>query len=337
MADIDVSVIIPAYNASRYIGRAVESVKKQTGLTWEIIIVENGSTDDTYDKCMSYAIKDERIHVMQSDKGVSNARNKGIDNAKGRWLCFLDADDYLYEGTFEDIVHICGLNDELNKIKLVHFGHNSGQNKAHGESVIYDNPQKYLEFRCSMLKNPTQYMTSWGKLYDRAVINDNNIRFASELVLAEDSDFVFRYMQCINSAIELTSELYHYTKDNESAVRSYNPDRAKQYIESINHTQQYVLRDCEDVIKAYDQYILIHLLLILVHDTFNKSNPASYKHKKHNMKLLLDTECFKNAIKNTGLRECKGFRMLPVICFKLHMNWAAVLMVKVRVYQNSRH
>ena len=80
MADTDVSVIIPAYNASQYIGRAVESVKKQTGLTWEIIIVENGSTDDTYDKCLEYANADDRIKVMQSNKGVSNARNKGLDN-----------------------------------------------------------------------------------------------------------------------------------------------------------------------------------------------------------------------------------------------------------------
>lgn len=103
MADTDVSVIIPAYNASRYIGRAVESVKKQTGLTWEIIIVENGSTDDTYDKCLEYANADDRIKVMQSNKGVSNARNKGLDNASGKWICFLDADDYLYDGAFQYI------------------------------------------------------------------------------------------------------------------------------------------------------------------------------------------------------------------------------------------
>ena len=162
------------------------------------------------------------------------------------------------------------------------------------------------------------------------------MRFDSKLTLAEDSDFTFRYMQCIKNAIEMRTELYHYSRDNESAVRSYNPETAQRYIKAINHTLEYVEKDCQAVKKAYNQYILIHLLLILVHDTFNISNPANNKQKKDNMKKLLATNCFKKAIDNTRISECKGFRMFPVICIKLHMNWAAILMVKARVYQNNK-
>lgn len=134
----------------------------------------------------------------------------------------------------------------------------------------------------------------------------------------------------------MRTELYHYSRDNESAVRSYNPETAQRYIKAINHTLEYVEKDCQAVKKAYNQYILIHLLLILVHDTFNISNPTNNKQKKDNMKKLLATNCFKKAIDNTRISECKGFRMLPVICIKLHMNWVAILMVKVRVYQNNK-
>ncbi len=333
MADIDVSVIIPAYNASQYIGRAVESVKKQTGLTWKIIIVENGSTDDTYDKCLEYANADDRIKVMQSNKGVSNARNKGLDNASGKWICFLDADDYLYDGAFQ---YISGISQAY-ETKCVFFGHNSGESKVDRETLTYKDEDKYLDFRCSMLKNPTQYMTVWGKLLDREVINNNNIRFDTNLVLAEDSDFLFRYMQCVDSAVEIRTELYHYSRDNESTVRSYNAATTRNYVKSINNTLKYVKNDGEEIRKAYNQYILIHLILILVHDTYNVNNPATGKQKKHNMKKLLKTDCFRQAIAETKLSECRGFRMLPVICFKLHMDWAAVLMVKVRIYQNSKH
>lgn len=332
MNNIDVSVIIPAHNAADYIDRAVESVRCQSELDWEIIIVENGSTDDTYDKCLKYVDEDSRIKVIQSEKGVSNARNKGLNNAIGRWICFLDADDYLYADAFKEISSI----KKIKEVKFVHFGHNSGLNKNEGDTVIYEKTKEFLSFRCSMLKNPTQYMTVWGQLFDRETLNDNGIRFSSDLILAEDSDFTFRYLQCVDSALEIKAELYHYSKDNQSTVRSYNPDTAQMYIKAIEHTLEYVKKDCDEIKKAYSQYILIHLLLILVHDTYNMSNPASNKQKKDAMKKLLETKCFKDAIQNVRLCECKGFRMLPIVCFKLHINWGAVLMVKMRVRQNLR-
>ena len=94
-------------------------------------------------------------------------------------------------------------------------------------------------------------------------------------------------MQCVDSAVEIRTELYHYSRDNESTVRSYNADTTKNYVNSINNTLKYVKNDGEEIRKAYNQYILIHLILILVHDTYNVNNPATGKQKKHNMKNRL--------------------------------------------------
>ena len=141
MSNVDVSVIIPAYNAIKYIGRAIESIQIQSGLSWELIVVENGSTDDTYNKCLSYADKDNRVKVIQSEKGVSNARNKGLDSAVGQWICFLDADDYLYPDTFKRIADI----KEISEVKLIHFGHNSGKDSVEKETVVYNKAEEYLE------------------------------------------------------------------------------------------------------------------------------------------------------------------------------------------------
>ena len=96
MSNVDVSVIIPAYNAIKYIGRAIESIQIQSGLSWELIVVENGSTDDTYNKCLSYADKDNRIQVIHKENaGVSAARNTGIKVANGDFIAFVDSDDYI--------------------------------------------------------------------------------------------------------------------------------------------------------------------------------------------------------------------------------------------------
>ena len=90
-----VSVIIPAHNAESYISRSVCSVLEQSYSDFEVIIVENGSTDRTMEICKQLSEKDRRIRVCQSEKGVSNARNKGLDLACGEWIFFLDADDWL--------------------------------------------------------------------------------------------------------------------------------------------------------------------------------------------------------------------------------------------------
>ena len=88
------SVIIPAYNAEKFIHIAIQSVREQTIDDWELIIVENGSTDNTTAVCENF-LNDKRIKLFHSEKGVSSARNKGISVALGTWIVFLDADDQL--------------------------------------------------------------------------------------------------------------------------------------------------------------------------------------------------------------------------------------------------
>lgn len=330
MDKIDISVIIPAYNASEYIDRAVQSIKKQTAFSYEIIIVENGSTDDTFSKCMKYADESLCVKVYKSEKGVSKARNLGIKKAAGEWICFLDADDYLYADAFKTLAQIKDNSD------IILFGHNSDEEMVSGEERSYKESEEYLNLRCKMLKNPTQTMTVWGKLFKRNIIVDNNIYFEESLELSEDSDFVFRYMQCSKKAVELTDQLYHYSKDNASTVRTYKPGMADKYISALKHTLTYADSDNEQIKKAYYQYIMAHLLLILVHDTYCKENPASAKERRRNLKALISNDIFSQAIKGIKISDCRNIRMMPALCFKLKMNFAAVIMVKMRVNQNEK-
>ena len=105
--DIVVSVIVPAYNVENYIGKGIESVINQSFKNIELIVVDDGSTDKTYSIARQYSSKDNRIKVLrQKNKGVSAARNRGIMEASGKYLIFLDSDDWLDENTVEVLVDL---------------------------------------------------------------------------------------------------------------------------------------------------------------------------------------------------------------------------------------
>ena len=100
-----VSIIIPAYNAEKWIYRSVNSALSQTYKNIEVIVVENGSQDRTND--ILTTIEDNRLRVLHSAKGVSNARNLGIENAKGNYIAFLDADDWLGKDAIDQMLSVC--------------------------------------------------------------------------------------------------------------------------------------------------------------------------------------------------------------------------------------
>ena len=336
---IDVSVIIPAYNAVDFLERAVQSVRDQEILSWELILVENGSDDQTFQICKTLSEGDARIRVFQSNKGVSRARNRGLNEAKGNWICFLDADDYLYPDAFRTLSEMISYGkhqEDSEACEIVLFGHNSEKSGAPGAFEVYSAESQCLEFRCRMLENPTRYMPVWGKLFSRSKIEKYHLRFDEELELAEDADFTFRFMRYCSRICVSEAQLYHYSEDTVSAVRSWRPGKDLKYIRSMKRMEQYIREECREIRTAFSCFVAMHLLLILVHDTFAAGNPASDKEKRKKMKELLERELFSDAIRDIPLRKCRSVRMLPVLCFKLRLRFPAVWMVKMRIRQKAK-
>lgn len=108
-----ISVIVPVYNAEQYLHRCIDSILAQTFTDFELLLIDDGSKDNSGDICDGYAMKDERVRVFHKKKGgVSSARNLGLDNAKGEWVSFVDADDYLdncYYSNFLSFHDISGI------------------------------------------------------------------------------------------------------------------------------------------------------------------------------------------------------------------------------------
>ncbi len=334
MQDILISFIIPAHNAEKYLSRAIESIICGECATnnVEVLVIENGSDDGTYNIAKEFADSKENVTVFESEKGVSNARNFGINKAKGKWICFVDADDYIKENTLIKLLDVA----KDDSCDLFLFGHYSGKQ----ERKIVDNDKVYdggrvEAARIELLENPTRYMQVWGKLFKREVILNNNIRFSDELRLAEDSDFVIKYTKFCEKIMFCSESIYCYSIDNSSCMRTYDGTKVAEYLKSMNVSQQNMLNESVNINKAFFKYVLMHYNIAMVREVFNINNGMSFSEKKKNMKFISEKKIFKNAFDNVRLRECKSFRMLPIAFIKLHFYMFAGLIYITKAGINS--
>ncbi|MCP0887615.1 glycosyltransferase [Ligilactobacillus sp. WILCCON 0076] len=332
---IIISFIIPAHNASKTIEKAVKSIicDQEVMDKIEIIIVENTSSDETTKKCEELVNTNHNVYLYHSDKGVSNARNKGIEKAKGCWLFFVDADDYLTIGTTKKLL----IDAESNNADMIMYGYESGNEKV--RLVTKDqlfSKENLNDIKVKMLKNPTRYMTVWSKLLRKEIIVNQEISFNSELRLAEDGDFIINYNRYCR-LIKLSSIIgYHYTANSISTVHEYDGNKARDYITALI-TSKKAIADENDVIKkAYNFYIMMHLNVIMVHEVFAVENKLNWWKQVGLLRTLAQTETFKKAIQETKISECKTGRMLPILFIKMHLYNLAGFLFRARIWQNKR-
>jgi glycosyltransferase involved in cell wall biosynthesis len=326
--DILISFIIPAYNAEKTIAYAVRSLLDIPQS--EIIIVENGSTDNT-EQILRELEEYDNVAVYISDKGVSNARNTGMQHASGKWIAFVDADDYI-----TDVGRKVLIEDARDASwEIYAYGHVAGQRKHPITDRIEVFPLEKLNYcREQMLKNPTRYMQVWAKLFRRDIIEKNHLLFDTELPLAEDSDFTLRYMKYVTSICWKPEQVYHYTLNPASVMHSQTVKKEKAYIFAMEKTSKAIQDENEVVKQAYDTYIMMHFNILMVRETFCYSD-YSFKKKCHDMKRLCKTPVFQNAVDGIRISECKSGRMLPVLFMKMKLYCLAGIIYELRVKQNE--
>lgn len=328
-----ISFVIPAYNAEKYLERALspfEKTKEQAD-KFEVLVVENGSTDRSVEMLNELAQKMSFLRVLHSEKGVSNARNMGIENAKGEWIAFVDADDYLCENALEQMVS----DAENLDVDLYVYSYEAG-NKNVVHEYKRNTGVNVEQVRIEMLENPTRCMQVWAKLYRKELMDQNHIRFNANMKLSEDSDFTLRYTkfcQCIQFSSDIT---YHYSIDNVSTMRTFNGDKVYDYEKALLCTKESLETESEKIKNAFEKYILMHLNIALVRDVFCVQNKKNIFHKIRQMKQIVRNELYWSAIQKTRIAECKSFRMMPILCMKLHFNLGAGFIYWVRAVSNAR-
>ena len=206
-----ISIIIPVYNAAQSLDRCMCSVLEQSYASFEAVLVDDGSTDESAAICDRYAAEDSRVVVIhKTNGGVSTARNAGIEAASGDYIMFLDADDVLSLDALETLSSK-EADMVMGGFRKVVSGHTSYE-RVPKYDRIYKGAEQLSVFFDDVIGKKDCYMlnSSCFKLYRRQLIMDNGLRFNEALKYGEDKIFVFSYLNLIGSVRTVDSVVYDY-------------------------------------------------------------------------------------------------------------------------------
>lgn len=235
--EIKVSVIVPVYNVERYLERCVKSLINQTLREIEIILIDDGSTDSSGNMCDQYAGEDVRIRVFhQENQGQGIARNLGIRKAQGKYVCFLDSDDYLENNACQELFVLMEQNDA----DICCYGY---QIETQTKEIVrvpviqndcYENERLRKEFLLHFFGDQPgdeqlRGFSSCMTIFRKSIIDTYHIEFPSEReYLSEDTIFSLEVCGYIKKALTTSAVYYHYCQNPDSFSQAFFPERLEQ-------------------------------------------------------------------------------------------------------------
>ncbi|WP_028273535.1 glycosyltransferase [Atopococcus tabaci] len=327
-----VSIIMPVYNVERHLPRAIESALQQTSSEWELILVNDGSTDESGNICEAYKEKDERIHVIhQENQGSGPARNAGLVKARGEYIYFADPDDYFDADLIEDNLAIM----KKDQADLVVFGYvnelmdQSG--KVHQDHYLPNMPRLKTqeEFRAHF---QNFYLFSpyalWNKVYRKAYLIEQQIRFTNQR-LGQDALFNLSVYKEMGRVFFNRKVYYHYMTHEGSAVNRYRADRMEMEYE-IAKTFEHLLvswnkaEQFKDLIT--EEYF--HVIYLETANLAHRDCPLTRSEKIERLQSIWNEVGITKGV--SSKKEAHPFRFLLMQAFKRKKFNAALMLMKSR-------
>jgi len=319
-----ISVIVPVYNSEKYLRRCIDSLLTQSFTNFEIIAVNDGSTDNSLEILREYKAKDSRIIVIDKpNEGVSATRNCGIEVAKGEYIMFCDSDDFVHPQFCELLLDAAANNNEDFVVCGSKRTNNSSIDKRTYSLNEYQNVSYYYLFQYGLTA------PIWNKIYKTKVIKDNNIKFDTSFLVAEDVLFNSRYLQYCKGCVFINHILYYYYNNESSALHKYYPDWLRYHLYAFYCRIPYIE---EKHISEYCDiwlYSFIHML-DNIHD--NRNPMPWFQQMRYNQKMLRSKEftyCIDHASGNN--ESPKIIRLLKMRNYYLY--W---LLTKSRKQENDK-
>ena len=229
-----VSIIIPVYNTAKYLHKCLSSIINQSYKDFEVICVDDGSTDNSLAVLQDYQKIDDRIIIVSRENGgVSKARNIGIEHASGEYITFIDSDDWVHHQYLEALIQ--GMNASNVNMSIVSYKEISNYEEEIVENAI--NALDHLTiYNIDQIMNKYKYKSRcWGKIYKTNIIRNERVLFPETIKIGEDGDFVYNYLsRIVNQPMVavIESDLYYYYHEREDSA-----------IHSINETDTIILVD----------------------------------------------------------------------------------------------
>lgn len=310
-----VSIIVPVYNAQAYLPKTLDSLLSQNFRDFELILINDGSKDDSGRICDEYAKTDKRIRVIHKENGgVSSARNRGLDEAQGKYIMFCDSDDFIESDFAEALVETAKEEEDCLVLAGITELRDNGKAKdalcpeyPEGATVSLSN-REFCDLYVKLnLKTPFLLMNMpYNKLFTRSIIEKHNIRFDTSIHYNEDFIFNLHYLDKVGQVKIYNKSIYNYYVDAPGSL-------CKRYFDNIIN----MFRAKEDTVKAviFDKASdkeaarRVYYTLVFndtnraINNTFSPANNASDKEKTRYCTKLIRHKRFREALKYADTKE----------------------------------
>lgn len=321
-----VSIVVTVYNLQDYIAECIDSIINQTYNKLEILIVDDGSTDDSLRICKRIEAQYDNVTIIsQPNSGVSVARNTGIANANGEYIMFVDGDDMLKPRMIERLVgeidrqtdFVCCSYTVLETEKDEQFFDNpiiaaSIEEKEPFVLQILDN--KYM---CSP-DNATAIGVPWGKLFRKSFIMDNGLRFDPELRRLEDPLFILNAIACSKTIRYIPESLYKYRVGHINSFRVYNEDVYTRYLikqdEFFSHNKEFINNQVARYLQLQHFSFLMSSLRSITDD-----KTISRSQRINEIKICCNKAPYKQKIRGMRFNGISGKRKVQLFAYNLHL------------------
>lgn len=319
-----ISVIIPAYNAEKYVAKCIKSIQNNTYKNLEIIVINDGSNDNTQGVVESFMADKRIVLINVKNGGVSKARNLGLDRATGEYVAFVDSDDYVREDYFEILIKPC-IEDGADSGCCVYQKVDSGGNR------IFDSRKEFFD---DLLVTPEQIADNYFNYYDMGFVNFvirvyrrsviGETRFSETLKWGEDGSFNLELFKKSTKIFVSHEKLYYYVEHQGQATAKKMPGYCQMMIQHIS--------DIDNYLKSYNAYRLETVrsrmgrtcLEVLIECAFHSDSLKSYKKEFHDFlsqpwcKYIYESGCLKLRWKVMRFFAKHGFYQGVYYATKLH-------------------
>ena len=327
-----ISVVVPVYNIETgALEKCIESILNQTVWNIEVLLINDGSIEQNVVVCQKYAEQDSRVVFISHDnEGVSVCRNEGIEAAKGKWLAFVDGDDWLEPNYLEFMMELGDLNDADIILCDCYVNYESVQceNRFFSEDYL-DSMQcgkdrfimQFLAPKCfGDNYGITDSGAPWCKLYRRQFVLEHELRYEKQLRRMQDNVFNLYAYEAASKIVYSRMLLYHYRKSGSSGFTRYNPNISHVYdlvFEAINR----FLTDTgkpEMYWQGFYTKVVFSFYVLLKIDFANKDNPKPYARRRQDALNVLNTKWYVTALKHGKVEYRSKMENIFAYVMKLH-------------------
>lgn len=305
------SIIIPVYNCEKYIERCLKSIVNELDDEVELIVIDDGSKDQTPEICKKYTSKNVNI-MINSNHGASYSRNIGIEKASGENIMFVDADDYLTEG-WKNIVL-----DAIKEKKDIYYFNKNISNIEIDKTTI-------LDYIFGIDKSIRWFATPWSKVFNRDFIKNNNIKFEEKIINGEDMLFNAIAISKCKSYSLIKANIYNYRICETSITNSFNEKLFESDMNFQKKLKEILKENNMDV--KYSNHCIQNAIII-----FTRKISMVDLNKMKNYFWIFESEPYKNQIKNaTNLKNNKSKIIMNLLRKKKYMTAAIITKVFRRI------